>query len=193
MALRKVIQIGHPSLKAKNKTIINFDSPEVKQLVKDLMDTMRKNELIGIAAPQIAQNFRVFVTEPRKTKTRTGDQVDKLRIYINPTITFFSKVLNIIYEGCGSVVNGKLFGPVLRSQEITVEALNEKGKKFKLSCDGILARVIQHEYDHLQGVEFTEKVTDYKKLVAREFYIKSIKNSKQEQTACKITKLRFGV
>lgn len=191
MAVRKVIQIGHPALKAKNKIIANSNSPKMKQLIIDLVDTMRKNDLIGIAAPQIGENYKIFVTEPRKTKTRTGDQIDKLRVYINPKITFFSQKQSIIYEGCGSVVKGTLFGPVKRSKEITTEAINEKGKKFKLTTDGILARVIQHEYDHLQGVEFTEKISDYRKLVDVSFYKKFIKYSKQQKQASKITEIKI--
>lgn len=189
MAVREVVQIGHPALKAKNKTIANFNSPKVKQLIKDLVDTMREEELIGVAAPQIGENLKIFVTEPRKTKTRTGDQVDQLRVYINPAIIFLSKAQTIIYEGCGSVAKGTIFGPVKRPEEITIEAIDEKGKKFKLNCNGILARVIQHEYDHLQGVEFTEKVTDYQKLIDVSFYKKYIKNSKQQKRASKITKI----
>lgn len=193
MAVQKVIQIGHPALKEKNKTVKNFKSPKTQKLIKNLVDTMRKEELIGISAPQIGQNYQVFVTEPRKTKTRRDDQVDELRVYINPKIIFFSKEQNIIYEGCGSVANGRLFGPVKRPSEITIEAFDEKGKKFQLNCDGILGRVIQHEQDHLQGIEFIEKIQDYRKLIDVEFYKRHIKNSKEQQKASKITKINIKV
>lgn len=99
---------------------------------------MSKNGLIGIAAPQIAENYTVFVTHPRNTKTRNLGIVDKFRVYINPKITFFSDDQIIIYEGCGCVPD--LFGPVLRAKEIEIEAYNEKNKKYKLRCDGILSR-----------------------------------------------------
>lgn len=155
MAVKKIIQIGHPALKAKNKQITSFDDLKLKQLVKDLKDTMIAGDLIGIAAPQIARNFTVFVTQPRKTKSRTGIG-DELRVYINPIITVFSNEESIIFEGCGSVLNGQLFGPVRRPREITIEAHDLRGKKFQLRCDGILARVIQHEFDHLSGIEFLE-------------------------------------
>lgn len=193
MAVQKVIQIGHPALKAKNKTVKSFKSPKIQKLIKDLVETMRKEELIGISAPQIGQNYQVFVTEPRKTKTRRGDQIDKLRVYINPKIILFSKEQDIIYEGCGSVAKGRLFGPVKRSSEITIEAFDKKGKKFQLYCDGILARVIQHEYDHLQGIEFIEKIQDLRKLIDVEFYRRYIKNSKEQQKASKITKINLKI
>ena len=152
MAIRQVIQIGHPALKTTNKEIKNFSSKTFKKLLRDLKDTMKKHDLIGIAAPQIAENYKVFVTHPRNTKSRNLGKEDVYRVYINPKIVKFSSDQNIIYEGCGSVVNGNLFGPVKRPSEITIEAYDEKQNKFQLTCNGILSRVIQHEYDHLNGV-----------------------------------------
>lgn len=187
MAFRETVQIGHPALKAPNKPIIDFNSEEVKNVIQDLVDTMKQNELVGMAGPQIGENFQIFVTEPRVTATRTVDQSDELRVYINPKIVSISIEECLIYEGCGSVLNGSLFGPVMRPKEIIIEAFDASGKKFQLKCDGLLARVIQHEYDHLNGVEFTEKVYDYKKLMAREFYIQNIKTSPEQIANSKLT------
>src|SRR4030042_3107817 len=134
MAVRKTIQIGDPRLKDKNQIIKNFNDSKVKKVIKDLRDTMIKNDLVGMAAPQIGYNFKIFITQPRKTKARKLPKGDKLRIYINPKIVKYSKEQNIIYEGCGSVLNGNLFGPVKRSKEITIEAFNERKEKFQLHC-----------------------------------------------------------
>lgn len=114
-----------------------------------------------------------------------------MRIYINPRIIGFSKENSIIYEGCGSVAHGDLFGPVKRPKKITLEACNEKMQKYRLECDGILSRVIQHEYDHLAAIEFTEKITDYKELTSREFYMKNIKKSLKQNRASAITIKRY--
>ncbi len=191
MAIRKTIQIGDPRLKAENLFVKNFADLKIKKVIKDLKDTMVKNDLIGLAAPQIGYNYRIFITQPRKTKARKLPKGDRLRIYINPKMAKFSKEQNIIYEGCGSVLNGNLFGPVKRSKEITIQAYDEKKSKFQIHCDGILARVIQHEYDHMFGVEFTEKIYDYKKLMAREFYIKNIRNSKEQLAASNIAVVEY--
>jgi len=188
MAVKQTLQIGDPRLKAENKVVSDFNNPVVKQVVQDLVDTMHQNELIGMAASQIGENWKIFVTEPRETKTRPADQADESRIYINPTIVDYSGEENVIYEGCGSVLSGALFGPVRRPKEITIEACNQNGDKFRLTCDGILARVIQHEYDHLLGIEFTEKISDYKKLMTAEFYRATIKMSPEQIEASKITK-----
>lgn len=192
MSVVSVVQIGHPALKRTNKSITSYKSPYLTSLIQDLKDTMYHNDLIGIAAPQIAKNYQVFITHPRKTKARSKNKGDILRVYINPKIISYSKQESIIYEGCGSVGKGTIFGPVKRPHEITIQAYNEKGKQFYLTTDGILARVIQHEFDHLNGIEFTEKLTHSKKLIDREFYIKTIKNSSSQKKWSTITKIIVG-
>lgn len=184
--IRKVIQAGDPRLKAKNKVIADFKSVKTKKLVKDLVSTMYKADLIGIAAPQIGENYQIFITEPRATKARKSGPKDKLRIYINPKITYKSKFQNLIYEGCGSISD---FGPVLRPDEVEVEAVDENGQKFRLRANGILARVIQHEYDHLCGIEFIQKVSDYSKIMVKTNYRKYIRNSPLQKKNSKITKI----
>ncbi len=189
MAVRKVLEAGEPKLKAKNKFLKNFKSSETKKLLKDLSDTMYKTGLIGIAAPQIGENFMVFVTHPRNTGSRKLVRADKLRIYINPKLTFKSKEKTVIYEGCGSC--GDIFGPVLRPREIQVEAQDENGNRFRLKCDGIMARVIQHEYDHLMGIEFIQKVSNYNKIVVQKYYRKHIRLSKEQMENSKTTKIEI--
>ena len=192
MSAKKVIQAGHPSLKTKNEALTSSNSPELKKIIKDLKETMYKTDLVGIAAPQIAKNYMVFVTHPRNTKARKLFREDVCRTYINPKITKFSKEKVVIYEGCGSLVEGGIFGPVLRSKEIIVEALDENGDKFSLACDGLLARVIQHEYDHLVGIEFIQRVSDYNKILDKTFYRKNIRNSKAQKESSKITKIEYA-
>lgn len=189
MAVRKMAEAGHPLLKKENKIVKNVKAPAVKKLIKDLTATMYKVGLIGIAAPQIAENYMVFVTHPRNTGARKLVRADKLRIYINPKLTFKSKEESVIYEGCGSL--GDIFGPVSRPKEIEVKALDENGKRFRLRCDGIMARVIQHEYDHLMGIEFIEKVSDYKKVVVKKYYRKNIRSSKQQKENSQTTKIEL--
>lgn len=191
MAIRTTIQAGHPSLKKKNEQVVDFTSKTFIKLQKDLIDTMNKTDLIGIAAPQIAANYMVFVTHARNTKFRNLGKEDTLRFYINPKITYESKTKSLIYEGCGSIVSGDLFGSVVRPKVVEIEALDEHGEKFKLKCDGILARVILHEYDHLMGIEFIEKISDYKKVLVGEHYRETIKNSKQQKQNSLITKVLY--
>ena len=89
MAVKKILQIGDPRLTAKNQPVVIEDSAGIAKLVKDLKTTMLKEELIGIAAPQIGVNLQVFITFPRSTQARKGVS-DELRVYLNPKITYHS-------------------------------------------------------------------------------------------------------
>lgn len=191
MAVKRILQIGDQRLTAKSQPLEKIDSPEFDKLVRDLKATMLKVELVGIAAAQIGVNLQVFITFPRLTKARKGVS-DELRIYVNPKITYSSPEECEMYEGCGSIAQGTLFGPVKRPRIIEIEALNEKKEKFRLKTDGILARVIQHEYDHLQGILFTQIVTDAAKLMDIVYYKRFIKKSTNQKKYSKITLLKYS-
>lgn len=160
MVFKSIIQIGNPILRQKTKFVENIKSKKTKQIMNDSADSMRRHDLVGIAASQLGQKLRIFVTEVRKTPTRNPKYIDKVRVYINHEIIWISKKEVVIYEGCGSVADGQLFGPVRRPEKIILTAQDERGKKFRLKANGLLSRVIQHEDDHLEGIEFTEKITD---------------------------------
>ena len=170
MIIKEAIQIGNKLLRAKNKKVVDFKSNETKRVIKNLVDSMRHHKLVGMAGPQIGENVRIFVSEITKTPTRKNSDLDDLKIYINPTITWFSNKLTKGHEGCGSVAFANLFGIVKRPTEVIVEAYNEKGEKFSLKAKGLLARIIQHEYDHINGIEFTDK-SDNKTYMSRNEYI----------------------
>jgi peptide deformylase len=178
MVVENVVQIGNLILKKKSKKVTDINSEETKRVIEDLVDSMKFYGLVGMAAPQIGTNLNIFVTEIRPTQSRRPDVLDKLRIFINPKIIWKSKKEIIMYEGCGSVANGNLFGPVKRPEKIVIKAINEKDEKIKLKANGLLARIIQHEYDHLVGIEFTEKITDITKIMSKSEYLKMIEKSK---------------
>jgi len=178
MITKKIAQAGNPILRKKADLVKDFKSQKTKKTIEDLIDTMRSSSLVGIAAPQIGRSFRIFITEIRKTENRRIEDKDELRVFINPRIVSFSKKTSIDYEGCGSVGNAHIFGPVKRADEITIEAQNEKGEKFVLKAQNFLARVIQHEFDHINGIIFTDKISDFKKIMSRDEYRKISKSNK---------------
>ena len=175
MIIKKITQAGSPILRKKADLVKDFKSQKTKKIINDLIDTMRSSGLVGIAAPQIGRSFQIFITEIRKTANRKIKDKDELRIFINPKIVSCSKKTNIGYEGCGSVGNAQIFGPVKRAEEITIKAQDEKGEEFVLKARYLLARVIQHEFDHINGIIFTDKISDYKKIMSRDEYRKSLK------------------
>ena len=160
MIIRKTVQVGNPVIRAKAKAVKDIASKETKRTVKNLIDSMRHHELVGMAAPQIGVGMRIFVSEIRTTDFRKDlkKNAEALRVFINPKITARSTKTYKGWEGCGSVVNGELFGKVSRPYKVTVTAHNEHGEKFELVATDLLARIIQHEIDHLDGKLFVDTV-----------------------------------
>jgi peptide deformylase len=170
MAIRKTVQVGNPVIRAKaQKVKVPLDKIN-QRIVTDLVDTMRSAGLVGIAAPQIGKGVRIFVTEVRKTKYRKHEPLP-LQVFINPEITETSRKQVSDWEGCGSVANSNLFAKVMRPEKVTVRAFDQNGEKFELETSGLLARIIQHENDHLNGVLFTDKA-DLSTIMSREEYLK---------------------
>lgn len=174
MIIKNITQIGDPLLSQKSKFVKDIDLKETQRVIKNLIDSTRYHKLIGMAASQISEKLRIFITEVRETPYRNPKDIDKLRVYINPKIVWYSKNEVTEYEGCGSVAYAKLFAPVKRPEKIIIEASDEKNNKFRFKASELLSRVIQHEHDHLDGREFTEKITDIKKIMSSEEYIKRI-------------------
>ena len=174
MIIKNATQVGNKVIRDKAKEVSNPTTKSTQKVVKDLVDSMRHHNLVGMAAPQIGKGLRIFITEIRKTKLRKGvsdENIDPLRIFINPRILSVSKKETKDWEGCGSVASANLFGMVKRPASIVVEALDEKGEKFQLKASNLLARVIQHEMDHLQGIVFADRA-DTKTYMSRIEYLK---------------------
>lgn len=171
MIIKRVTQVGNPIIRAKSKTV-PVSAKRNKAVIKNLIDSMRYHGLVGMAAPQIGINQRIFVSEIRKTKFRKQSDLDPVRVFINPKILNLSRKKVFDYEGCGSVAESGLFGSVSRPQSVVVEAFDEKRKKFKLRASGLLARIIQHEFDHLEGNVFLDRLSDMGSVMSREEFLR---------------------
>ncbi len=149
MSIRKVLRYGTESLRQPSKEVHKV-SQKIKNLVDDLLDTMYKENGVGLAAPQIGENYRVFVID-----VSTNDQPLNPIVFINPKIIKKSGAC-ISHEGCLSFPEA--FTDVRRYANIMVKAMDRNGRSFVLEAkDGeLLARAIQHEFDHLDGVLFID-------------------------------------
>lgn len=155
MALREIITVPHPTLYKKARKVSDFGQ-KLQTLIDDMVETMRAAPGVGLAAPQVNVPLRLIVLE-------FGDEEDetvppKLYSLINPEISRHSQETVIGTEGCLSVPN--LIGDVERYESITVKSLNRQGKPMKIKAKGWLARILQHEIDHLHGVIFTDLATE---------------------------------
>lgn len=160
MIIKNVTQVGNPIIRRQSKPVKDVKSAVARKIVRDLTDSMRATTLVGMAAPQIGLNIRIFVSEVRTTINRRDVHPDPLRVFINPVIVWSSQEIAKGWEGCGSVAESGLFAQVPRPARVTVRAFDQKGNPFTLKANGLLARIIQHEVDHLDGKVFLDRVTD---------------------------------
>ena len=151
MSIRKVVRYGEDSLRQPSKEVHKV-SQKVKNLVADLLDTMYAQNGVGLAAPQIGENYRVFVID-----VSTGNEPLNPIVFINPKIIKKSGAV-ISHEGCLSFPEA--FTDVRRYSDVMVKAMDRNGRSFVLEAkDGsLLARAIQHEFDHLDGILFIDHV-----------------------------------
>lgn len=162
------------ALHKKAKTVSDFKDLKLKRLAEKMKESIKENQGIGLAAPQVGKSLAMFVIDKdlieeleQKIERESGKMKTKIRklfresipdVFINPEIKELSSQGILMEEGCLSVP--RIFGIVPRSEKITVEARDINGKKFKLKAEGLLARVIQHEIDHLNGRLFVEKAIE---------------------------------
>ncbi|MBR1776332.1 peptide deformylase [bacterium] len=151
MSIKKVLKYGTPSLREQSKEVHKV-SQKIKVLVDDLLDTMYAQNGVGLAAPQIGENYRIFVID-----VSTNDEPLNPMVFINPKIIKKSGAC-ISHEGCLSFPEA--FTDVKRYSNVMVKALDRNGRSFVLEAkDGtLLARAIQHEFDHLNGILFIDHV-----------------------------------
>lgn len=158
MAIKKIVIVPNPLLRQKSKPVKWFDK-RLKNLVKNLVDTMIAQDSpkgVGLSAPQIGQSYRVFIA-------RIGG---KIIPFINPQISFRSKEAlkekvpqdKRLFEGCLSVP--KYWGFVNRPYRVKIEFQDEKGKKQSLQLEDKEAIYVQHEFDHLEGILFVDRILE---------------------------------
>jgi peptide deformylase len=140
-----IVTYGNEILGKKAESIKDIDDG-IRALAADMLEAMA-GKGIGLAGPQVASALRIFVTNV---------EGDKPRIFINPEIVLTSQEMVDIEEGCLSLP--RLYLDVSRPESVRVQAWNEKGRPFTVETDGLLARVILHEYDHLEGVLFIDRL-----------------------------------
>jgi peptide deformylase len=154
MALREIVTIPEPVLRKKARKVTDF-GPDLQTLIDDMIETMRAAPGVGLAAPQVASPLRVIVIE-------FGDEDDdeapqKLYTMVNPEIVRASEEKVVGTEGCLSIPG--FIGDVERVEQITVQGLNRQGRPMRVKASGWLARIFQHEIDHLDGVLYTDRAS----------------------------------
>ncbi len=179
----EIIKLGEDILRQTAEPVEEIND-EIRQLINDMFETMIEAQGVGLAGPQVGKSLRLFVA-------MADDDVK--RAFINPQIIKTSETVCDYEEGCLSIP--QVYETISRPEKVTVQAFNENGKPFVLEADGLLARIIQHEYDHLNGIlyidrgdkEFAEQTTaQFKKRAERAAQKRAAKEAKARKIAAKL-------
>jgi peptide deformylase len=155
-----IIIYGHPILR-KVAAEINKDYPGLNQTIDDLFETMYSSEGLGLAAPQIGKSIRIFVIDGKPAAEDEPSLADFKKVFINAHITEKTGELKPMTEGCLSIPG--LREEVYRESHIRINYYDQSWEYHDEVYDGYKARIIQHEYDHLEGILFTDRVNPLRK------------------------------
>ena len=155
MAILKIAKLGHPVLLKKTNEISNLNDIDLKKIIYDMSETMIDANGIGLAAPQVHLSHRLFIY--RNPDIEKEEKI-KVSVLINPKIENISNETEDDWEGCLSIPG--MSGLVRRSKKIKYSAIDLKGEKVSGEVEGLHARVIQHEFDHLNGILYISRLAD---------------------------------
>lgn len=154
MARRELVVHPHPVLRRKATPVVRVDEG-VRALVKEMFEIMADEEGIGLAAPQVGESLRIFVTGERASDD--GDLNVPARAFINPVLKSLEGALEPHDEGCLSLPG--IRGQIRRPTKVTIEATDLEGRPFTLTSEAFCARVWQHEFDHLEGIMIIDRMS----------------------------------
>ncbi|MCK9611505.1 MAG: peptide deformylase [Bacteroidales bacterium] len=159
-----VLAFGTASLKNKSESI-DKDFPELKQLIENMFETMYGSAGVGLAAPQIGKNIRLFIVDTSPFGDDYPDGKDFKRVFINAQITHRTGDEWAFNEGCLCIPEVR--EDVMRPPTITIKYYDEDFNFHTETYSGIRARVIQHEYDHIEGILFVDRLSPLKKMLIK--------------------------
>jgi len=155
MAILKIAKLGNPILFKKAEKVHNIGDLSIKELIHNMSETMLDAEGIGLAAPQVHVSKQIIIFRIFEENEEDNSQI-KITALINPKIEYLTKEKENQWEGCLSIPG--MLGLVERNKQIIYEGFDMDGNLIRKKAEGIQARVVQHEYDHLQGILYNQKL-----------------------------------
>ena len=171
MAIRRILRMGHPTLREPAAPFKReqIGTESIRLLISDMVDTLHDYGGIGLAAPQIGESVRLAIVEIPGGMTRYGELAPMpLTVFINPVVEVLNPATAGYWEGCLSVPG--LRGFVDRPQHVRIRYLSERGEAREMELLGFAATVFQHEFDHLDGKLFIDRITDHRLLAFEQEY-----------------------
>ena len=170
--LLPILQLGNPILRQKANWIDNIQDENIQKLINDLVTTVAKSNGVGIAAPQVAESYRLFIVASHPNARYPNAPEMEPTAMINPRIIAHSSEVVKGWEGCLSVPG--IRGLVPRYESIEIEYADGHGKLQKQQLSDFVARIFQHEYDHLDGMVFLDRVESTLDLITEQEYQQQI-------------------
>jgi peptide deformylase len=171
----QIAQLGNPVLREPARPVENLSSPFMKELMEDLKATVFDANGLGLAAPQVYQSHRVFILACRPTPRYPNAPTLPPTIVINPDIISASQEKVKDWEGCLSIPGIRALVP--RHKTITVKYTTEDGRSVQCEYTDILARIFQHEFDHLNGLVFLDRLDSVRDIVTEKEYQRIVQNA----------------
>ncbi len=170
MAKLKIARLGNPVLRRIAQPVdlkeLRDPDSDVQVLIDDMIESMRLDEGVGLAAPQVSKSLQIATLECKENKRYPDGQGIPLTVLVNPVITRYSEETAMGWESCLSLIDFR--GLVRRSREVTVDAFDRQGEKTVIQAKDFLAVVLQHEIDHLNGKVFLDRMEDLTQLAYME-------------------------
>lgn len=164
MAVLDIVQIGHPVLLQRAEPVIDPHDPELQRLIDDMTETLEEARGLGLAAPQVRQSLRLLLARP--TEARCEAMRVPPIVLINPELEPLDQEVEAGLEGCLSIP--RLRGLVPRHRRVRYRGLNRAGEPVEGEAEGLFARILQHEVDHLDGILFLMRMPDLRYLSVEE-------------------------
>jgi peptide deformylase len=166
----EIVELGHPVLRTKANEVMDISHPKVQQLIDDLIFTARQASGVGIAAPQVGQSLRIFIiaSYPNDRYPEAPDMIPTP--VINPQIISYSDGLVKGWEGCLSIPG--LRAPVLRHKAVRIKYFGRDGNEHEAVLEDFVARIFQHEFDHIEGIVFLDRLEDNSEIITEKEYYK---------------------
>ncbi len=171
----EIIQLGHPVLRSTAQMVGNVRDQRIQKLIDDLIATVGSANGVGIAAPQVAEGDRLFIVASRPNPRYPNAPEMEPTAMINPQLLAHSTEVSKGWEGCLSIPG--IRGLVPRYQAIEVEYTDRDGKSQKQELTDFVARIFQHEYDHLDGIVFLDRLESTQDIVTEQEYQKQVAHS----------------
>jgi len=158
MPVREVLRMGHPVLRERAKPVERFGTPELRALLEDMKDTMAAKSGAGLAAPQIGVGQRLVIFGVEANPRYPDAEPVPFTVLVNPKIVILTREIEEDWEGCLSVPGMR--GVVPPYRKLRYSGFDIEGNPFEREAEGFHARVVQHEYDHLDGILYPQRMTD---------------------------------